>query len=87
MSGHCVSVAELRSLTRTHSGMRDAGYVYVNIDDCWEARERDKDGNLQPDPELFPSGMRALGEYIHKLGLKFGIVSEGAGVGGGVAED
>ena len=53
--------------------MRDAGYVYVNIDDCWEAQERDKNGNLQPDPDLFPSGMKALGDHLHSLGLKFGI--------------
>ena len=53
--------------------MRDAGYVYVSIDDCWEARARDKNGNLQPDPDLFPSGMKALGDHLHSLGLKFGI--------------
>ena len=45
----------------------------MNIDDCWEVRERDKNGNLQPDPDLFPSGMKALGDHLHSLGLKFGI--------------
>jgi alpha-galactosidase len=56
------------------SGMRDAGYVYLVIDDCWQV-ERDSLGNIQPDPDRFPSGMKALGDYIHSLGLKFGIYS------------
>jgi alpha-galactosidase len=55
------------------SGMRDAGYEYLVIDDGWEAEERDKDGNLIPDPEKFPGGMKALGDYIHGKELKFGI--------------
>src|ERR687892_398056 len=38
------------------SGMRDAGYEYVNLDDCWMAPERDAQGRLQADPERFPSG-------------------------------
>jgi len=57
------------------SGMRDAGYKYVVIDDCWEG-VRDADGRLQPDPKRFPSGMRALGDYIHSKGLLFGIYSD-----------
>jgi alpha-galactosidase len=57
------------------SGLRDAGYVYVNLDDCWHG-ERDADGNIQPDPERFPSGMKALGDYLHERGLKFGIYSD-----------
>lgn len=56
------------------SGMRDAGYEYVVIDDCWQV-ERDSIGNIIPDPDRFPSGMKALGDYIHSLGLKFGIYS------------
>jgi alpha-galactosidase len=55
------------------SGMRDVGYVYVVIDDTWSLRERDEGGNLVPDPEKFPSGMKALADYVHSLGLKFGI--------------
>jgi alpha-galactosidase len=55
------------------SGMRDAGYQYVVVDDCWMASTRDANGNLQGDPTRFPSGMRALGDYIHGKGLKFGI--------------
>jgi alpha-galactosidase len=55
------------------SGMRDAGYQYVVVDDCWMNPNRDASGNLQGDPGRFPSGMRALGDYIHGKGLKFGI--------------
>jgi alpha-galactosidase len=57
------------------SGMKDAGYQYVIIDDCWQVK-RDKDGNIIPDPQRFPSGMKALGDYIHAQGLKFGIYSD-----------
>ena len=57
------------------SGMRDAGYVYIVIDDCWQG-ERDAEGNIRPDPQRFPSGMKALGDYIHAKGLKFGIYSD-----------
>ena len=54
------------------SGMKDAGYVYVNIDDTWEG-ERDAQGNLQPNAK-FP-GMKALADYVHAQGLKLGIYS------------
>ncbi len=57
------------------SGMKDAGYQYVVIDDCWQV-SRDKDGNIQADPQRFPNGMKAVGDYIHSLGLKFGIYSD-----------
>ncbi|WP_427967892.1 glycoside hydrolase family 27 protein [Altererythrobacter sp.] len=57
------------------NGMRDAGYVYVNIDDCWQG-ERDENGFIQPDPSRFPSGMKALADYVHARGLKFGIYSD-----------
>ncbi len=55
------------------SGLKDAGYQYVVIDDCWMTMERDANGQLVPDPQKFPSGMKALADYIHGLGLKFGI--------------
>ncbi len=55
------------------SGMKDAGYQYVVVDDCWQAPQRASDGSLQADPDRFPSGMKALGDYIHSKGLKFGI--------------
>ena len=54
------------------TGMRDAGYVYVNVDDTWEG-ERDAQGNIQPNSK-FPD-MKALGDYLHAKGLKFGIYS------------
>jgi alpha-galactosidase len=56
-------------------GYKDAGYEYIVIDDCWSLKERDSKGNLVPDPEKFPSGMKALADYIHSKGLKFGIYS------------
>lgn len=57
------------------SGLRDAGYTYVNLDDCWHGA-RDAAGDIQPDPQRFPSGMKALGEYLHARGLKFGLYSD-----------
>lgn len=45
-------------------GYKDAGYEYVNVDDCWMAKERGPDGKLQADPKRFPSGMKALGDYV-----------------------
>lgn len=56
-------------------GLRDAGYRYVNIDDCWANWQRDKDGRLVANPKRFPSGIKALADYIHARGLKFGLYS------------
>ncbi|BAZ19831.1 alpha-galactosidase A [Kalymmatonema gypsitolerans NIES-4073] len=56
------------------SGMRDAGYQYLVIDDCWQIA-RDKSGNIIADHKKFPSGMKALADYIHSKGLKFGLYS------------
>jgi alpha-galactosidase len=55
------------------AGLRDAGYTYVNIDDCWMTRSRDAQGNLVPDPVKFPNGIRAVADYVHARGLKLGI--------------
>ncbi len=55
------------------SGMQAAGYNYIVLDDGWETMTRDKDGDLVPDPNKFPSGMKALGDYLHEKGFKFGI--------------
>lgn len=55
------------------SGMRDAGYEYIVLDDAWMTSQRDADGNLVADPVKFPSGMKALGEFLHERGFKFGI--------------
>jgi alpha-galactosidase len=57
------------------SGMRDAGYRYVVIDDCWEG-PRDEAGNITADRERFPSGMRTLSDYVHQRGLLFGLYSD-----------
>jgi alpha-galactosidase len=62
------------------SGMKAAGYQYINIDDCWEAPARDAAGNLATEPQRFPSGMKALADYVHSKGLKLGIYSS-AGTG------
>jgi len=56
-------------------GLRDAGYRYVNIDDCWANWRRDKSGRLQANPRRFPGGIKALADYIHSRGLKFGLYS------------
>lgn len=55
------------------SGMRDAGYRYVVVDDCWQAHRRDPDGRLRAHPQRFPSGMAALGEELHRRGLSYGL--------------
>ena len=56
-------------------GLKDAGYRYINIDDCWANWQRDSHGNLVPNPERFPSGIQALADYIHSKGLRFGLYS------------
>jgi alpha-galactosidase len=55
------------------SGMKDAGYQYLVLDDGWMAMERDENGNLIADPKKFPNGMKALCDYVHAKGLKFGL--------------
>ena len=55
------------------SGMLEAGFNYIVIDDGWESMSRDAHGALIPDPARFPSGMKALGDYLHSKGFKFGI--------------
>lgn len=56
-------------------GLRDAGYTYVVIDDCWSCRERDSEGRLRADPEKFPHGIKYLADYVHSKGMKLGIYS------------
>jgi alpha-galactosidase len=57
------------------TGLKDAGYTYIVIDDYWHGG-RDSNGNLYPDPKRFPSGIKALADYVHSKGLKFGIYSD-----------
>ncbi|MFH9871516.1 NPCBM/NEW2 domain-containing protein [Streptomyces lydicus] len=54
-------------------GLKDAGYQYVNLDDCWALPTRDGNGKLVPDPRRFPHGIKAVADYVHAKGLKFGI--------------
>ncbi len=57
------------------NGMKEAGYQYVVIDDCWQV-SRDENGFIVADPQHFPSGMKALADYVHSKGLKFGLYSD-----------
>ena len=57
------------------TGMKKAGYQYVNIDDCWQV-SRDSAGNIVADPIRFPGGMKALADYVHAKGLKLGIYTD-----------
>lgn len=59
------------------SGLRDAGYKYVFIDDLWQGG-RDNRNNIIPDPKKFPNGIKALADYVHSKGLKLGIYSDAA---------
>ena len=57
------------------NGMKAAGYKYVNIDDCWQV-SRDAQGTIVADPATFPSGIKALADYVHSKGLKLGIYTD-----------
>ena len=58
------------------SGLKDAGYIYLNLDDNWMDTKRDAQGNLQNNPKTFPSGMKAIADYVHAKGLKFGLYGD-----------
>lgn len=79
-----------RALVRT--GLAARGYRTVTIDDCWMLKARDGRGDLQPDPQRFPHGMKPVAEAIHHLGLRFGIYEDagsetcGGFAGSGVPE-
>ena len=55
---------------KPEKGLKDAGYEYVVIDDCWALRKRNAEGRMVADPEKFPSGMKALADYVHGQGLR-----------------
>ena len=57
------------------AGLSALGYEYIVIDDCWSLKERDENGRLVADPEKFPNGMKAVADYVHSKGLKFGMYS------------
>ena len=56
-------------------GLLNAGYEYLVIDDCWSLPNRDENGRLVADPQKFPNGMKAVADYVHSKGLKFGMYS------------
>jgi len=56
------------------TGMKEAGYEYIVIDDCWQV-SRDENGEIVVDKERFPHGMKYVADYVHSKGLKFGIYS------------
>ena len=78
---HDVSEARVEAEARAivASGMEAAGYEYVNLDGGWDLIERGPQGELQPDPAKFPHGIKPVADYVHSLGLKFGIYTS-AGV-------
>eukprot|EP00041_Stephanoeca_diplocostata_P012494 m.209367 g.209367 ORF g.209367 m.209367 type:complete len:700 (+) comp18979_c0_seq1:97-2196(+) len=55
------------------SGLLDAGYTYINLDDAWASYERNASGHMTADPSKFPNGMHALSAYVHAKGFKFGL--------------
>ena len=57
------------------SELKDAGYEYIVIDDCWSEKQRDKNGRLVPDHWKFPDGIKPVADYVHSKGLKFGMYS------------
>lgn len=81
MFGHKVNETVIRETAgaMVSSGLADCGYEYVVIDDCWSQKSgRDSHGDLVPDPERFPGGIKALADHVHGLGLKIGIYSDAA---------
>jgi alpha-galactosidase len=61
--------------TIASNGMKDAGYQYINLDDCWQI-SRDANGNIVADASKFPSGIKALADYVHSKGLKLGLYTD-----------
>jgi hypothetical protein len=72
---NCVSEKLFKDIADTlvRDGWKDAGYKYVSVDDCWQANTRSADGSIQANATRFPSGLKALGDYIHAKGLLFGM--------------
>jgi len=56
-----------------NNGMKDVGYEWIVLDDCWHPDTRDADGTLIANPKFFPNGMKVVADYVHTLGLKFGL--------------
>jgi alpha-galactosidase len=76
---HCgvsASLIEQTAKAMHTDGMQAAGYKYVNVDDCWLASTRAANGQLQANPTTFPQGIKPVADYVHSLGLKFGIYED-----------
>ncbi len=81
MFGNAIHETMVREIAEAmvSSGLKDCGYEYIVIDDCWSQKGgRDRNGDLVPDPQKFPGGMKALADYVHGLGFKIGIYSDAA---------
>ena len=79
--GHAIDEAVVRETADAllSTGLRDYGYDYIVIDDCWSIQDRrDGNGDLIADPEKFPNGIKALADYVHSQGFKLGIYSDAA---------
>jgi alpha-galactosidase len=74
--GVTARVIEQTALAMHTDGMQAAGYDYVNVDDCWLATTRAANGQLRANPLTFPQGVKAVADYVHSLGLKFGIYED-----------
>jgi alpha-galactosidase len=70
------TVLEQAADAMVSTGMQAVGYQFVNIDDTWASSSRDSSGNLVANPSKFPSGMKALADYVHAKGLKLGIYGD-----------
>jgi alpha-galactosidase len=57
-------------------GLKDAGYQYLNIDDCWSSKSRNSTGHLVADPSKWPQGIKPISDRIHGMGLKFGLYGD-----------
>ncbi|OAD53851.1 Alpha-N-acetylgalactosaminidase [Eufriesea mexicana] len=75
---NCISDRLFRTMADivVDEGYAAVGYEYINIDDCWLEKDRDVNGQLVPDRQRFPYGMKSLANYIHSKGLKFGIYED-----------
>ena len=79
--GHNVNESVIRETADAliSSGLKDYGFNYIVIDDCWSIKDkRDGNGDLIADPEKFPNGIKALADYVHEKGFKLGIYSDAA---------
>ena len=71
----CISERLIKTMADAmhEEGFVDAGYTYIQVDDCWAASKRNAAGAIVPDPVRFPSGMKALADYVHAKGMKLGL--------------